>query len=554
MELPPTETEINAREICTEATLKRYCANDRGASPQDFRFSSRGALIEYVLYRATFDPHLGHTVPAMVALTLHGYRNRQSGRCNPAVETIAKCTGLTRRNVQHDISICAQKGVLTQKPRRSRSGRQATTQYDLLATAPLDLVAKVAKGPLAVLVAMVTKIVWVTGTIEVTSKDLAAVAGIPPGRVPRYLRRLERQGHIVSIGKVWTLPALSEFKQVRRSGDEQFRRSGIDSSAALAWAKMSTKSTPEPFEEEPYEEEHTRLAPQGEHACGTDFLSSRAKGRKRLGLAEQIVEAGGNPRVVASLKDMIEGLGLNTKSVPDPVAFMAKATNELSEFADDVLSNLAANMYRSRSVWPSVVQLVEAAREIADPTIKTLTWGLAKGIPRYGAKPRYGSKPQLRWDLKLSEAAEVEFARLGPNWVSAENGYYGDPAGEFRSALPQTPLAGRELLSKIKDWVAGEMPRAKALAEAAEEQTRLGIAAAARRAAEEQAKWLMLATMKRCEELVDSGASREEILGVVSQSGLDAKAQAHVSSEVDFLCEIRLDDGLHREVRPVAHA
>jgi hypothetical protein len=206
-----------------------------------------------------------------------------------------------------------------------------------------------------------------------------------------------------------------------------------------------------------------------------------------------------------------------------------------------------------------VVQLVEAARESADPTIKTLTWGLVKDMPRYGAKPRYGSKPQLRWDLKLNEAAEAEFARLGPNWVSAENGYYGDPAGEFRSALPQTPLAGQELFNKIKDWVAGELPRAKALAEAAEEQARLATAEAARRAAEERAKSLMLATMKRCEELVDAGANREQILGVISQSGLGAKAQTRVRSEVDYLCESRLDDGLHREVttsatRPVAHA
>jgi hypothetical protein len=125
--------------------------------------------------------------------------------------------------------------------------------------------------------------------------------------------------------------------------------------------------------------------------------------------------------------------------------------------------------------------------------------------------------------------------------------------------LPQTPLAGRELFDKIKVWVESEIPRAKALAEAAEEQARLAAAEAARRAAEERAKWLMLATMKRCEELIDLGASREEIFDVVSQSGLDAKAQARVRSEVDFLCEIRMDDGLHREVitsanRPVAHA
>jgi hypothetical protein len=212
----------------------------------------------------------------------------------------------------------------------------------------------VAKGPLAILVAMVTKIVWVTGTIEATSKDLAAASGIPAGRVPQYLKRLERQSHIVRTGHVWTLPALSELKQLRRSGDEQIRRSRTDSSDALVWTKMSTKPTPEPFEEEPYEEEHTPLAPQGERACGTDLLSSRAKGRKRLGLAEQIIKAGGNPRVVASLKDMIEGLGVSTKSVPNPIAFMAMATNELRDYSDSVLSTLAANMYRSRSVWPSL--------------------------------------------------------------------------------------------------------------------------------------------------------------------------------------------------------
>lgn len=81
---------------------------------------------------------------------------------------------------------------------------------------------------------------------------------------------------------------------------------------------------------------------------GSAFVGLKGKRGKRLGIADKVIEAGGDPRVVAALAKIVKGLRVG-KSVPDPVAFMAEVANGLTDFTSEDLASVAEDMCWTRS-------------------------------------------------------------------------------------------------------------------------------------------------------------------------------------------------------------
>jgi hypothetical protein len=317
--------------------------------------------------------------------------------------------------------------------------------------------------------------VFKSQTVEATSRDLAADAGVAPWRVPKYLKTLETLGYVTNKGDgVWHVAGFEDFAQIRApdpctdppSSSAQMRTPGVHTSAPQTCTDPRSELYEEELSEvELCEEEPSHPLPLREGTvCGNEIRDSKRKGRKRLGIAERVVEAGGDRQVVEALQPVIVGIDV-PKRLVDPVAFMVEMARDLEGFCAEDIGTAARALQSGRSVWPSIKEMHQAVVEASDPGLKTLHWRMEK-VTRHS---RYGDPVQdTRWVLTLNDEARAEFERLGHEWSPPENLRHRYPAPDQNfqidtfNKLKNTPIAGRALMAMIRAWVDKEMARTEA--------------------------------------------------------------------------------------------
>ena len=156
---------------------------------------------------AAFNPEIKRTGPARLVLALYHHRHWRTGRCDPGIETLAHETLLKdRKSVRRARRVCVKKGAVTEVRYRKNGKWQGSNQHVLAKESLPKLVCRVAEGPLAIYAAMLGRLVFVTGTVEATARDLASDSGVQVWRVDTHLQNLERLGYIRRSGEnLWAL-------------------------------------------------------------------------------------------------------------------------------------------------------------------------------------------------------------------------------------------------------------------------------------------------------------------------------------------------------------